>query len=174
MKIRIRNFEIGCWILWQVRYLHTFFPLHKSNMYLVIFSFFLLKTCFWQRAFIFFALNPTSVLHLCIHRTIKVLPSANHSFMLSNLKNFLICISFTSYEQPIWISNFCNEFLFTYFVSKYWQDKSFKLRPKYIKKCQYNSLHKKIKTLCNTLNWWNWNLEFVKLVVRWAEQDIGY
>ena len=49
----------------------------------------------------------------------------------------LTSISFTPYEQPIWISNFCNKFLFTYFVSKYWQDKSFKLRPKYIKKCQY-------------------------------------
>ena len=50
------------------------------------------------------------------------------------------------------------EFLHTYFVSKYWQDKSFKLRPKYFKKCQYNSLQtKKIKTLCNTLNWGNWN-----------------
>ena len=41
------------------------------------------------------------------------------------------------YESPI----FSNELLFTYFVSKYWQDKSFELRPKYIKKCQYNSLH---------------------------------
>ena len=56
---------------------------------------------------------------------------------------FGLYISFTSYEHPIRISNFCNEFLFTYFVSKYWQDKSFKLRPKYIKKCQYNSLHTK-------------------------------
>ena len=55
----------------------------------------------------------------------------------------LSCISFTSYKQPVRISNFCNEFLFTYFVSKYWQVKSFKLRPKYIKKCQYNSLHTK-------------------------------
>ena len=43
---------------------------------------------------------------------------------------------------------FLQQFLFTYFVSKYWQDKSFKLRPKYIKKCQYNSLHKENK---NTL-----------------------
>ena len=54
--------------------------------------------------------------------------------------------SFTSYKQPIWISNFCNKFLFTYFVSKYWSDKSFNLRTKYIKKSQYNSLHtQKIK-----------------------------
>ena len=45
---------------------------------------------------------------------------------------FGLYISFTSYEQPIRISNFCNEFLFTYFVSKYWQDKSFKSRPRYI------------------------------------------
>ena len=55
---------------------------------------------------------------------------------------------FTSYEQPIWILNFCNKFGFTSFFSKYWQDKSFKLRPKYIKKCQCNSLHTKNK---NTL-----------------------
>ena len=40
-------------------------------------------------------------------------------------------------------------------------------------KCQYNSLHQKIKSLCNTLNWGNWNSEFIKLVVRWAERDIG-
>ena len=29
-----------------------------------------------------------------------------------------------------------------------------------------------MKTLCNTLNWGNWNSEFVKLDVRWAERDI--
>ena len=61
-------------------------------------------------------------------------------------------ISFTSFKQPIWISNFCNTFLFTYFVSKYWQDKSFKLRPEYIKKCQYNFLHKKFFSVNLTLN----------------------
>ena len=31
---------------------------------------------------------------------------------------------------------------------------------------------KKKQTLCNTLNWGNWYLWFVKLGVRWAEQDI--
>ena len=30
------------------------------------------------------------------------------------------------------------------------------------------------KSLCNTLNWGNWNLGFVKLVDRWAERDIYY
>ena len=50
---------------------------------------------------------------------------------------FLTYISFTSYKQQVRFSNFCNEFLVTYFVSKYWQEKRFKLRPKYIKKCQY-------------------------------------
>ena len=35
------------------------------------------------------------------------------------------------------------EFLQRIFVYLLWQDKSFKLRPKYIKKCQYNSLHTK-------------------------------
>ena len=29
------------------------------------------------------------------------------------------------------------------------------------------------KTLCNTLNWENWNSGFEKLGVRWAEQDIN-
>ena len=43
------------------------------------------------------------------------------------------------HESRIFATNFC---LLTLLVSKYWQDKSFKLRPKYIKKCQYNSLHK--------------------------------
>ena len=31
---------------------------------------------------------------------------------------------------------------------------------------------KKKKTLCNTLNWGNWNSGFVKLGVRWAKRDI--
>ena len=31
---------------------------------------------------------------------------------------------------------------------------------------------KKIKTLCNTLDWGNWNSEFVKLLVWWVERDI--
>ena len=31
---------------------------------------------------------------------------------------------------------------------------------------------KKKKTLCNTLNWGNWNSGFIKLGVRWAERDI--
>ena len=29
----------------------------------------------------------------------------------------------------------------------------------------------KRKTLCNTLNWGNWNSGLVKLGVQWAEQD---
>ena len=85
----------------------------------------------------------------------------------------LVYIVFTSYEQPIRISNFCNKFLFPFFVSKYWQDKCFKLRPKYMEKCQYIYLHRKrIKTLCNTLNWGCWNSRFVKLVVLWVERYI--
>ena len=31
--------------------------------------------------------------------------------------------------------------------------------------------HKEIKTLCNTLDWGNWNSGLAKLGVRWAEQD---
>ena len=31
--------------------------------------------------------------------------------------------------------------------------------------------HSKKKTLCNTLNWGNWNSGDVKLGVRWAERD---
>ena len=51
-------------------------------------------------------------------------------------------ISFASYEQPIWISNICNKFLLTYFVSKYWQDKSFKSRLKTLKNASIShSLH---------------------------------
>ena len=61
------------------------------------------------------------------------------------------------------------EFLFTYFVSKYWQDKSFKLRPKYINKCQYNSLHTQ-----NRNNLQHLKLGNLKLVVQWAERDISY
>ena len=37
------------------------------------------------------------------------------------------------------------------------------------------SLHtkKKKKTLCQALNWGNWNFGFVKLGVRWTERDIS-
>ena len=63
---------------------------------------------------------------------------------------FLYSISFTSYKQPKRILNFCNEFLFTYFVSKYWHDKSFKLRPKYIKKMAIQLFTHTKKPLCNT------------------------
>ena len=45
--LRIRGFGIGCWILWRARYLHTFFPLDKSNMYLVIFFSFFFFFC-WK------------------------------------------------------------------------------------------------------------------------------
>ena len=40
--------------------------------------------------------------------------------------NVYIYISFSSYEQPIGISNFGNEILFIYFLSKYLQEKSFR------------------------------------------------
>ena len=39
---------------------------------------------------------------------------------------------------------------------------------------QYKWSFKKKKTLCNTLNWGDWNSGFVKLVVWWAEQDISF
>ena len=61
-------------------------------------------------------------------------------------------------------------YIFTFWVLL--QGKSFKFISQYTQKCQYNSLYKKYKTLCDTLNSGNWNLGFVKLVVRWAEQDI--
>ena len=38
----------------------------------------------------------------------------------------VIYISFSSYKQQIGISNFDTEILFTYFLSKYFHDKSFK------------------------------------------------
>ena len=69
-------------------------------------------------------------------------------------------ISFTSYEQPIRISNFCNEFFLLTL-----------LRPKYIKKCQYNSLHTKKNK--NTLQHLKLG-KFVKLVVWWAERDMVF
>ena len=76
-------------------------------------------------------------------------------------------------EQPIpnsefWQRNFC---LFTFWVLL--PGKSLRLMSQHIQKCQNNSLQKKIKTLCNTLDWGNWNSEFGKLVVRWAEPDIN-
>ena len=82
------------------------------------------------------------------------------------LKVFISFISFNLYEQSIRISNFCNKSLFVYFVSKYWQDKGFKLRPKYIKNANIADHIKNSKTLCYTLDWWHWFLCFLKLVVR--------
>ena len=51
------------------------------------------------------------------------------------------CISFTSYKQPIRISNLGNKILFIYFLGKYVQDK----RTEYIKKRQYDCLNQKFK-----------------------------
>ena len=73
--------------------------------------------------------------HKCVN---GVVHQIIHPILNTRIPNFFheierfppITISFTSYKQPIRISNFCNEFLFIYFVNKYWQDKSFKLRPK--------------------------------------------
>ena len=78
-------------------------------------------------------------------------------------------ISFTSYEQPIWISNFLNEFLFTYLLGNIGKIKVLNPDQNTSKNANITLYTHKEKTVCNTLNWENWSSEFVKLVVRWAE-----
>ena len=82
--------------------------------------------------------------------------------------DLMFTISFSSSNTQFYESRiFC---LFTFWVFSL--DKSFKLISKYTQKCQYNFLYWKEKnTLCNTLNWGNWNSGFVILGVRWAERD---
>ena len=66
------------------------------------------------------------------------------------------------------IPNFC---LFTFWG--FFQNKSFnqyKNTPKNVNMTHY--IKKKNHSLCNTLNWGNWNSGFVILGVRWAERDI--
>ena len=68
--------------------------------------------------------------------------------------------------QPILrIPNIC---LFTFWYL--FPDKSFKLISKYIHpKMPIYLVILKRKTLCNTLNWGNWNSGLVKLRVRWGQ-----
>ena len=92
----------------------------------------------------------------------------------SHFENWLskhIFISFSSSNTQFYESRiFC---LFTFWV--FFPEKSFEFISKYTQKCQYNSLHEKEKkkTLCNSLNWGNWILGFIKLDVRWAERGIN-
>ena len=68
------------------------------------------------------------------------------------ISSLLSCSAHTSnqYESRIFATNFCLNTSKNANITLYTQ---------------------KIKALCNTLNWGNWNLGFVKLVVRWAERD---
>ena len=66
-------------------------------------------------------------------------------------------------------------FGFMYLVSVDAKDRSkvlnqYQNTPKNSNKTSYI---KKKKTLCNTLNWGNWNSGFVKLGVGWAERNIS-
>ena len=97
------------------------------------------------------------------------------SFFCHLLKILAGCVSAISrsphtnnqYESWIFATNFC---LLTFWVNigkikvlNYGQNTS--------KNANITLYTKKIKALCNTLNWGNWNSGFVKLVVRWAERD---
>ena len=83
--------------------------------------------------------------------------------------HFSICISFSSSNTRFYESRiFC---LFPFWV--FFPDKSFKLISKYTQNSNIARYIKKKNTLCNTLNWGNWNSGFVKLGVRLAERDIS-
>ena len=70
-----------------------------------------------------------------------------------NNNKFLMNISFSSSNTQFYESRIL--WLFTFWV--FFPDRGFKLISKYTQKCQYNSLYKMKKTLCNTLNWGSWN-----------------
>ena len=63
--------------------------------------------------------------------------------------------------------------LFTFWV--FFQDKSFKLIPKYTRNANITCYIKKEKKHFATLQFLgNWNLGFVKLGVRWAERNVHF
>ena len=80
----------------------------------------------------------------------------------------------THYESRIFAANFLSIYFLGLLLLEYIfsPGKSFKLISQYTQKYQYNSSHKKDKTLCNSLNWGNWNSGFVTLVAQWDERDI--
>ena len=86
-------------------------------------------------------------------------------------KTHLSCSPHTTnqYESRIFATNFC---LLTLLVN-IGKVKVLNWDKNTSKNANISLYTQKIKTLCNTLNWGNWNSGFVKLVVRWAERDIG-
>ena len=73
-----------------------------------------------------------------------------------------------------WTPNFTNTKYFVCLLFEYFfQIKVLNQYPNTPKNASITHYIKKKKTLCNTLNWGNWNSGFVKLGVRWAERDNG-
>ena len=109
------------------------------------------------------------------HREIPVVITGNgfavwlFRFSLSK-KNFCTNISFSSSNTQFYESRiFC---LFTFWV--FFPDKVLNYYQNTPKNVNITCYIKKKKTLCNTLNWGNWNSGFVKLGVRWAERDTTF
>ena len=96
----------------------------------------------------------------------KFFPSGHRLYMREKLSD----ISYMGYLSVILQQTLFYEFrIFCLFTFEYFF-LSFKLISKYTHKCHYNSLLKK-KT---TLDWRDWNLGLVKLVVWWAERDSNF
>ena len=73
------------------------------------------------------------------------------------------------FDHQLWIPNFCNNF-FVYLLSEYFYQVKVLNQYHNTPKNANTTLYTRKKTHCNTLNWGNWNSEFVKLV-QWAEKD---
>ena len=84
------------------------------------------------------------------------------------IKPYCGCISRSAYRIP----NFTNPKFFVCLLFEYFfQIKVLNWYQNTPKNANITPYIEKKKTLCNTLNWGNWNSGFVKLDVRWAERD---
>ena len=63
--------------------------------------------------------------------------------------------------------------LFIYFLSNFFQIKVLNKYQNTLKNVNITRYIERKKTLCNTLNWGNWNSGFLKLGVWWGERDIS-
>ena len=123
--------------------------------------------------------NPIIWNRICGNRV-----SGNHVCGNCVMLGLLSCTNFGSWCRVILKLQFITTILFSSSNTQFWEyfvclnfEYFFEIKflnwyqntPKNAKVTRY--VKKKKKTLCNTLNWRNWNSGFVKLSVQWAEWD---
>ena len=110
-------------------------------------------------------LEDCKVVIVLLHSVILAfLISIENFYMVENKTNALL----SSSNNQLRIPNFCNEFFFIWLFEYLYQVEVLNYYHNTPKNANITLYIKKIKTLCNTLNWgnWgNWNSGFIELVV---------